>query len=183
MGKCPCAPTEDGKRECYVSNTRNGSNNRNDDDNNNTRQQSTTQLIKCQSECQGRQLFCLARTRFHVGLAQLGKTTLSEKERRLLASKDIDGGTNLVNLNITNSIMLYEQTQLNDDDFWIYLANFLKISHVPNKHYQGSSGKQQLTNNICLPKYDYFRSLVMVYSYELSHWLLQYFVPGKFGDI
>jgi hypothetical protein len=167
MEMCPCAPDDKGKRSCLI----------NDDDGNDAIGRQPRQKMKCRSECKGDQLFCLARTRFHLALAQLGKTPLTKEERQWLAPNDIDGGDRLISLNIQNPIFIYEQTQLNDDTFWEGLADFVGVSHLPNTHYQGSKGKQHDDKDICLPIFDYFRSLVMEYSYQLSHWLLEYFLP------
>ncbi|KAL3913885.1 MAG: hypothetical protein SGARI_000423 [Bacillariaceae sp.] len=167
-GMCPCAPNQDGGRTCQVQdyNTTSGET-----------VPGTERHHACHTECEGSMLYCLARTRFHVGLAQLGKTLLSGRERQLLASKDVDGGSNLVDLNIRNPIFLYEQTMLRHNETWQELADFLGISHIPNTHYQAARGKQFKEANICLPEYDYLRSQIMVYSYELSEWLVEYLLP------
>ncbi|KAL3894224.1 MAG: hypothetical protein SGARI_007810, partial [Bacillariaceae sp.] len=134
-------------------------------------------LQGCHTECDEGMLFCLARTRFHVALAQLGKTALSPTERQLLAPNDIDGGNNLRNMKIRNPIFLYEQTMLRNESTWDEMAQYLGVSHIPNSRYEAAKGKQFQGANICLPEYDYFRSQIMVYSYDLSVWLQKYLIP------
>lgn len=81
----------------------------------------------CNSECTGGMLFCMMRGRFHVALAQLGKTLLGRAERQWLAPNDVDGGSALLSFNITNKIFLYEQSTLGEDSVWQELADFLGL--------------------------------------------------------
>jgi hypothetical protein len=118
----------------------------------------------------------LGRARFHLPLARLGKTALSDDERELLAPNDIDGGKNLVNFNISNSIFLYEQTELRESYLWKGLSKFLGVSHIPNHKFEGSVGKGK-NYTLCIPSYDDFRAALMPYSYELSKWMQKYFLP------
>jgi hypothetical protein len=175
MQMCPCPPDQYGQRTCRIKEVLVG--------NGTTAVDSTlpesgsTRHYGCNNECDGNMLFCLARTRFHVALAQLGKTALSKTERQLLAPTDLDGGDSLMNMRIRNPIFLYEQTMLRNESTWDELAQYLGVSHIPNTHYQAAKGKQFSGANICLPEYDYFRSQIMMYSYELSMWMLEYFLP------
>jgi hypothetical protein len=130
----------------------------------------------CRGSCPYRQLFCLGRARFHLPLARLGKTPLSDEERQLLAPNDVDGGFQLRNFNITNSIFLYEQTELQEKYVWDELAGFLGLSHIPNTKYHRSVGRGA-NHSLCDPEYDAFRAKLMPYSYELSMWLRRYFLP------
>ena len=133
----------------------------------------------CSGECRCGSTLCLHRSRLHLPLARLGKTTLSEEERQWLAPNYDDGGMNLFNANITNPIFLYDMTQMKSDvGFWNDIASFLGVSHIPNEEYRGSHGlrdREQL--NMCGSVHDYLRSLIMKYSYELSMWLQLYFIP------
>ena len=127
-------------------------------------------------------LFCLHRARFHVALASLGKTAMEAEERKLLAYNDFDGGLNITNLNVTNAVFLYEQTQLGNehaDLFWDDLAQFLNIAdgiaHEKEGKPKGRPQKNKL--DICLPKYDELRIKFLNYSYEFAMWMQLYFIP------
>ena len=163
---------------------------------NETQQQQQQQIVVgCKNEC-GKKLFCTARARFHVAIARLGKTLLSFEERKLLAPNDPDGGmgvtngnennhgtddnTNsggLIGWNITNAIFIYDQTQLQEQYLWDGLASFLQVSYVPNTKRRFSHGKNKTSLDICAPKYDYFRSIMMKSSYEMSLWFERYLLP------
>jgi hypothetical protein len=135
----------------------------------------------CWGECRCGSTLCLHRSRLHLPLARLGKTSLSKEERQWLAPDDDDGGINLFNANITNPIFLYDLKQMKNDDYWNDLASFLGVSHIPNEEYRGSHGlrdrDKQQQRDLCGNEHDYFRSLIMKYSYELSMWLQLYFIP------
>jgi hypothetical protein len=131
---------------------------------------------KCRLSCQNRELYCLGRARFHLPLARLGKTTLSDEERRFLAPHDIDGGKFLVNFNISNPIFLYDQTELREDYLWKELSEYLGVSHIPHRKFMGSVGHGR-NFTLCDPLYDDFRSRLMPYSHEISTWLQRYFLP------
>lgn len=138
-------------------------------------------MVYCSSEC-GDKILCTARGRFHVFLARLGKTPLSQEELQWLAPNDPDGGVNILELvqqnRVKNKLFLYEQTQLkNDPQFWKGLGRYLGVSHIPNIIYRGAKGKGLIENDICDPYYDYFRSQMMLSSYEMSVWLQNYFLP------
>ncbi|KAG7354910.1 hypothetical protein IV203_004266 [Nitzschia inconspicua] len=133
--------------------------------------------LKCFTDCPDRQYFCLHRARMHLPLARLGKTPLTEEERSWLSPQDADGGHRLHAWNISNPIFLYDQTQMKEDSYWSELADFLRVSHIPNTRYHGSKGREQTHKSLCDPEYDVFRSVMMPYSYEMSVWLLNYLVP------
>lgn len=144
---------------------------------------------RCNSKgCPGRELFCVARSRFHLALARLGKTPLNETERAFLAPFDADGGDAVRSQNVRNSIFLYEQTELNEDDFWDSLARSLEYPYptIPHDKRHSSHGKNKTRDytiniiDVCEPKYDDFRITMMPYAYEMSRWICDYFVasPG-----
>jgi len=175
---CPCPPHENPIRnnlfkndtEIYDSLTRRCTI---QDQNNNNK----TFVVGCKNEC-GYKLFCTARARFHVSLARLGKTLLTQEERQLLAPNDIDGGIlGLSSWNVTNDIFVYDQTQLSGNYLWEGLAKFLKVSKIPNKNKRFSHGKNIIKLDICDPMYDSFRAIMMKSSYEMSLWFEKYFIP------
>jgi hypothetical protein len=147
--------------------------------------QPCTHRNACRMTCARRQLVCVQRFRFHVFLAQLGKTPLSETERVLLAPNDFDGGTRLPNHQIRNPVFLYEQTELNEDYLWKKIARYLNYEGDMIRHdqYQSSHGKTFPGANIidiCEAQYDEFRRFMMPYAYEMSVWICDYFVtPGS----
>ncbi|KAG7351860.1 hypothetical protein IV203_007908 [Nitzschia inconspicua] len=153
---CPCRPNQWGLRVC---------------------RNTTKQVEFCWNECGGNNILCLARTRFHVALAQMGKTALTKEERQWLAPKDFDGGDRIISLEIPNDIFIYELTKLQDGTMWEELAAFLRVSKIPKQNYHGAKGKHLSYLNICDAKYDDFRAMIMPYSYELSVWLLEYLLP------
>jgi hypothetical protein len=133
--------------------------------------------LKCFAECLDNQVFCLHRSRMHLPLARLGKTALTDEERTWLAPQDADGGHRLYSWNISNPIFVYDQTQMKEDSYWAELADFLRVSHIPNTRYHGSKGKQQSLKSLCDAEYDAFRSVMMSYSYGMAVWLQDYLVP------
>jgi hypothetical protein len=66
---------------------------------------------------------------------------------------------------------------MKEDSYWEELADFLRVSHIPNTKYHGSKGHEESHKDLCHPEYDAFRSVMMPYSYELSVWLQKYLVP------
>jgi len=132
---------------------------------------------KCTHMCPD-QIFCMHRGRFHISLAQLGKTALSKDERKLLAPNDFDGGENVKSRNSRNPIFLIEQNQLKEDYIWNELAIYLNVPSIPHgeRHGSGSRSTYQQTN-VCDEKFDNFRAMMMPYAYELSMWLQDYFIP------
>jgi hypothetical protein len=152
--------------------------------NNITPYNKTESCFHCSNVCK-KQLFCVALSRFHVALAKLGKTPLNETERALLAPNDGDGGSHIKNHNIRNTIFLYEQTELNNDDVWESLARLLEYPNptIPHDKRHSSHGKQRVnktvnTLNICDEEYDRFRMIMMPYAYEMSQWICDYFVES-----
>lgn len=137
--------------------------------------------LNCRNDCPGKQLFCTQRASFHIPMARLGKTLLSEKERQLLSAKTypLRAGMNLENHNITNPIFVYELTELNEDYIWDEMADFLQFpGKIPHPLYKSSHGRHpELEIDFCDEKYDSFRALMMPDSYDLSTWLQEYFIP------
>jgi hypothetical protein len=154
---CPCKADKWGLRLC--------------------RKNSTNDLEFCWNECGGDNILCLARSRFHLALAQMGKTNLTNQERQWLAPNDFDGGNKIISLDITNQIFVYDLTQLKEETLWEELASFLRVSKIPQLQYQGAKGKNLTQLDLCHPNYDAFRAKMMPYSYELSVWLQEYFLP------
>lgn len=131
----------------------------------------------CRNSCPKRQLFCLHRARFHLALAQLGKTELSSEERKYLAPKDPDGGDQVGNDNVRNPVFLYEQSELNEDYVWEEMAAFLEVDNITHNQYVSSHGHGNKKTDFCDDEYDAFRAMAMPYAYEVSTWLQKYFIP------
>jgi hypothetical protein len=233
MGICPCVPVphhSSVKRYCehpYPNETDEGENDNDVQNNTNTntrrrtssirQSQKTTKrkkvMVTCRNEC-GSKILCSKRGRFHLGLAQLGKTALdTTEELNWLAPNDPDGGSNVLEWftkntkinnhdgeRIKNKVFFYEHSQLtNDPNFWNNgLSSFLGVSHIPNTQNSNSNknntqeggqkqqelerksvyakGKNLIHLNICDPYYDYFRSQMMITSYEIYMWITKYFL-------
>lgn len=132
--------------------------------------------------CPGDQLFCAHRSQFHLSLARLGKTALTAVERRWLAPKNAYGGKQLANHQVPNPVFLYEQTQLMDNATWDDLAEFLNVQQIENQVYHDSLppwprwGKRGQID-ICNAQFDDLRALLMGIAYEMSVWLVEFFVP------
>lgn len=138
---------------------------------------------RCRLDCPDKQLFCTARANFHLGLAQLGKTPLTTDERKWLATHLFYGGHNVPNHNITNDVFVYDTSQLANDAVWDDLAEFLNLPEVEHDLYHGSQA-QQLKEwgraaqiDICKPAYDDLRRDLMAIAYQMSVWLVDYFLP------
>ena len=131
----------------------------------------------CRNSCPKRQLFCVQRARFHLAIAQLGKTELSSEEREWLAPNDPDGGVHLGNDNVKNPIFLYEQRELNEDYVWEELAAFLEVENITHNQYRGSHGGGSKKTDFCEDKYDDFRAKMMPIAYEVAMWMQIYFIP------
>jgi len=132
----------------------------------------------CLNGCPGKYWLCLSRARFHVALAEIGKTALSEEERKILAPNDIDGGGNLTSKNIRNPIFLYEQTELKKDYVWDEMAKYLNVAAIPHDKYISSHGLgKKKPMDLCGEKLDDFRAMLMPYAYDLSVWMQDYFIP------
>lgn len=139
----------------------------------------------CQFGCPKRQLVCTQRGRFHIALAKLGKTLLTEKERELLAPEDIDGGVNLVSNQIRNPVYLYEIGMMNEDYLWKDLSEYIDIFNndtvIKNEKIAQARGKNLKATariDICDDVYDDLRgNYLMPISYNVSVWLTEYFIP------
>lgn len=139
----------------------------------------------CRYACANkRHPICVHRARFHIHLARLGKSSLNETERTLLAPNDRDAGNNIVSWNVTNDIFLYEQTELNSDILWEELASFLQVPRIRHDRFAKaggftSIGENYTRMNICDAAYDDLRKQLMPYAHEMSRWVCDYFVPAK----
>jgi hypothetical protein len=134
----------------------------------------------CRNSCPKNQLFCVHRARFHLGLAKLGKTPLTDEERELLAPDDEDGGTNIVSDDIKNPIFVYDEGELKNDYAWEGLADFLgveSIDHLKRTH-KMDSVKTIESLDFCDEKYDDLRSMIMSTSYDLGVWLQTHFLSA-----
>jgi hypothetical protein len=150
---------------------------------------------------------CVARSRFHLSLAKLGKTPLDLHERDLLQSelyqakrRRNDTSTTLRNypigddrekIGVPNNVFLFESTQGKNEYFYEELAKFLRIDRArfPPLNYKSGSGlnmkqnqifqRKEETFDICLPEFDYVRKELLPISYTLKEWLLRYLVPSS----
>jgi len=130
----------------------------------------------------GNDVICLARARFHLPIAELGKTSLGEEERRVLAPNDMDGGPNLVNRNIRNPIFLYEESDLSEDYIWKELAKYLNVRKLNNTYHEESDPGMNIDAEgrlikICDAEFDELRKSLMPIAHEMSVWLRKFFVP------
>lgn len=184
IGKCPCAPNKNDQYYGPISCIPPGLVSSNT---------TTSSSMVCKNECSTlnnnktamiHSRFCVARARFHLHLASLGKTNLTHEERQWLGHQDdIDGGNRLFeNWKIKNPVFLYDQTQLSEDYLWKDLAAFMGLSNLPNSYRKNSHGRNRTIiqkPDLCHPKYDVFRAKeLMPYSYQLSIWLKQYLLPS-----
>eukprot|EP00977_Amphora_coffeiformis_P022824 scaffold11639_cov172-Amphora_coffeaeformis.AAC.1 len=139
---------------------------------------------RCSNFCPGGQILCMYRAQFHVGLAALGKTNMTDDERKLLApgtpyAEQLERNVRRVR----NPIFVYEQTTMRNESFWDDLADYLNVSVVPHDLYHSSHGavrgEWSISSRIdvCDPRYDEFRRLFMPIAYDVSEWLLHYFIP------
>mmetsp|Transcript_2175 Transcript_2175/g.4006 ORF Transcript_2175/g.4006 Transcript_2175/m.4006 type:complete len:499 (-) Transcript_2175:339-1835(-) len=132
----------------------------------------------CRNGCPNRQLLCMHRGRFHVALASLGKTDMSQEERSLLAANDPDGGENVPNHGIRNPVFIYEQSMLGKEYLWNDMANYLGVDHIRHDKRVNSHGKNRaLEIDFCHDKYDAFRAGMMPIAYEVALWLQIYLMP------
>jgi hypothetical protein len=134
----------------------------------------------CNSECPGRQMVCMHKTRFHIQLAKIGKTMLDNMERQLLAPDDPDGGLKLTNHYIKNPIFLYELSEMKEDYMWDALAQTLNVPNIPHDIHEGNKDARvphRKRINICDHQYDGFRAMIMPHAYNMSIWLCDYLVP------
>lgn len=138
----------------------------------------------CREECKEHQIFCVHKSRFHLGLAKLGKTDLSDDERQLLAPDDPDGGADLKNENIRNPIFLYDNSELGEDYFWESVAQYLGVDNFAHSDQEAIVRLQNLemmedvqSLDFCNAKYHDFRAKMMEYSHQMGEWLQKYFIP------
>jgi hypothetical protein len=154
--------------------------------------------------CADKRLICVARSKFYLPLASLGKTPLDKKEIDFLLSNDYKNDNNILKTNqyIKNPILLYEQRQPSEDYFWNDVSQYLYInrsslpqmkdvaytSNSQNKSI-AAGGNQNRTKeeikkarkrkfNICIKERDPLRKLLMPISYNIYYWLMHYFIPA-----
>ena len=150
---------------------------------------------------------CVARSRFHLSLARMGKTPLDLNERDLLRSevyqakrrrndtsthlKEYPIGNDPQKIGIPNKVFVFESTQGKNEYFYEELAKFVRIdrAQLPEINYRSGSGlnnnKKQIeqsekeTFDICLPEFDYVRKELLPIAYTLKEWLLRYLIPAS----
>ncbi|GFH47282.1 hypothetical protein CTEN210_03757 [Chaetoceros tenuissimus] len=140
---------------------------------------------RCRHTCKLNQFFCMHRSRFHLGLARLGKTPLSEEERKYLAVDDEDGGNAVKNDQVKNPVFLYDDLELTGEYFWESLAKYLGVDHIPHDLQQLKESRldhdKELANvnslDFCKNEYDDLRARLLSYSYEMATWLQLYWIP------
>ena len=136
---------------------------------------------------------CTARARFHVFLANLGKTSLSNPvELGLLGI----AATALHPVPTTAPVFLYEVSQLADDEnaerqaqFLYDLQAFLDLPqhlnglqwHKPGMAYESERARQAAEKrkmDICHDQYASLRAILMTHAVNASAWIAQYFVAA-----
>lgn len=140
---------------------------------------------RCRHTCKQNQFFCMHRSRFHLGLARLGKTSLSDEERKYLAVDDEDGGNEVKNDQVKNPVFLYDDLELTSEYFWESLAKYLGVDEIPHDLQQLKESRldhdKELANvkslDFCKTEYDDLRSRILSYSYEMAMWLQLYWIP------
>lgn len=140
---------------------------------------------RCRHTCKQNQFFCMHRSRFHLGLARLGKTSLSDEERKYLAVDDEDGGNEVKNDQVKNPVFLYDDLELTSEYFWESLAKYLGVDEIPHDLQQLKESRldhdKELANvkslDFCKTEYDDLRSRMLSYSYEMAMWLQLYWIP------
>lgn len=140
---------------------------------------------RCRQTCKQNQFFCMHRSRFHLGLARLGKTSLSDEERKYLAVDDEDGGNALKNDEVKNPVFLYDDLELTGEYFWESLAKYLGVDDIPHDLQQLKESRldhdKELANvkslDFCKNEYDDLRARILSYSYEMATWLQLYWIP------
>lgn len=139
----------------------------------------------CTNSCKENQPFCMHSTRFHLGIAKLGKTSLSDDERNLLSFADEDGGDSLKSIDIRNPIFIYDETELGNEYFWDKFANFVGAESIPHdideiqRQLDYDSLEILKALDICDDKYNDLRSKLMKHSYDMASWLQQYLLPAS----
>jgi hypothetical protein len=144
-------------------------------------------------------ILCVGRARFHLFLAQLGKTSLDEEERKWLPFAEDE---NIIwkknhHVKLPNDIFLYETSQLTDTQnqtraelFWEDVAGFLnfpyKIPHdihsTPGKTLSDPKKQEKRDKrkiDICDPLYEELRKPLMEYAIQISYWVCEYFVKSN----
>ena len=155
--------------------------------------------------CSGKLLVCVARSRFHLPLARMGKTVRDKEEQDLLISEILQTKKRMNDTSITlfpiqleekeilNPVFLYESSQPQEEYFWQSLSEFVRINRTDlpeDQGYRMGNGlntdnkeilKQQkeILFDICEPKYDYVRQELMPIAYTLQKWLRTYFIPAS----
>lgn len=159
--------------------------------------------------CRKSVITCVARSRFHLSLARMGKTPLDLNERDLLRSevyqakrrrndtsinlKDYPIQDNPEKIGVPNKVFVFESTQGKNEYFYEELAKFVRIdrARLPALNYRSGSGlnnnstKNQNKQNakgtfdICLPEFDYVRKELLPIAYTLKEWLLRYLAPAS----
>ena len=152
--------------------------------------------------CANFELFCVARSKFYLPLASLGKTPMSQKEIDFLLSNDYKNDKNILKTKqyIKNPILLYEQQQPSTDYFWNDVSKYLYINrsslpHMNDVDYTSNSQNKSTINssltkyeiqksqyrkfNICLKERDPLRKHLMPISYNIYYWLMEYFIPAS----
>jgi hypothetical protein len=149
---------------------------------------------KCYLESCPNGPLCVERARFHLFMAEMGKTPLDEEERTYLPT-----GKAIKNLTVTNHVFLYEIGQLSDSNetqrraFWNDLAGFLDFPHKisadnvhisPGKKWSDPKQLERVNKkkiDICENQYDELRMPLMEYATQISHWVCRYFLKSDNG--
>jgi len=149
---------------------------------------------------------CVARARFHLSLAMLGKTPLSKDEQDLLLSEVKqskkrlhDNSKSVLQFQLIgkpNPVFLFDSSQPKEEYFWQELSEFLRINRTDlpmegatagyktlgmglnkNEHIRTMMLRKDTIFDICDPKHDFLRQELMPVSYTLHQWLTTYFLP------
>ena len=152
----------------------------------------------CRNRCKRNDLFCTARSNFLIPISRLGKTpmnmnmsttTTTTEELQFLPEWLVKKYRKRKPARIANHVFLFETNQMSTklfgdtmvDEFWSDVANFLdypwEISHnIYSKARKELNPKHLL--NICEPKYDKLRSVMMPAAYDMSRWICDYFIQA-----
>lgn len=138
---------------------------------------------RCRHECFQGQIFCVHKSRFHLGLARLGKTAMDSEERLLLAAEDNDGGENLPNDQIKNPIFIFDERELGHDYFWESITEYLGVDEIEHdiESMVRLEHKMEIENikslDFCHEDYHDLRAQMMQYSHEMATWLQFHLIP------
>merc|ERR1711865_136823 len=129
--------------------------------------------------CRGGSCVCMQRGRFHLWLAKMGKTSLTDPELQLLAPQDADGGyenrSTVATHQLKNPVFLYAQTELRERYVWNELAEYLEVPYVSSTREMTSINKSTRNGiDICEDKFNAFRAKFMPIAYNMSRWLIEY---------